>query len=79
MIVLYFSAGSDITEKWFGKVRATFLKKHIAYSNFIGDLINSSNIRTLNSNSYRKLIHCVWIGENTDPTRTSLDELRKQT
>ena len=79
MVVLYLSAGSDLTEKWFGKTHATFMKKYIAHSDFIGDLINSSNIRTLNSNSYTKLIHCVWVGENTDPTKISFDELRKQT
>ena len=56
------------------------MKKYIAHSDFTGDLVNSSNnIRTLNSNSYRKLIHCFWIGKNTDPTRISFHELRKQT
>ena len=79
LVVLYLNAGSDLTEKWFGKTHATFMKKYIAHSDFLGDLINSSNIRTLNSNSYRKLIHCVWVGENTDPTKISFDELRKQT
>ena len=79
LVVLYLNAGSDLTEKWFGKTHATFMKKYFAHSDFIGDLINSSNIRTFNSNSYRKLIHCVWIGENTDPTKISFDDLRKQT
>ena len=79
LVVLYLNAGSDLAEKWFGKTHATFMKKYIAHSDFIGDLINSSNIRTLNSNSYRKLIHCVWVGGNTDPTKISFDELRKQT
>ena len=69
LTVLFLSAGSDLTGKWFGKTHATFMKKYIAHSDFIGDLINSSNIRTLNSNSYRKLIHCVWVGGNTDPTK----------
>ena len=75
LVVLYLSADSDLTEKWFGKTHATFMKKYIAHSDFIGDLINSSNIR--NSNPYRKLIHCVWIGENTDPTKISFDDLPK--
>ena len=48
LIVLYSSAGSDLTEKWFGKTHARVLKKYIAHSGFIGDLINSSNIGTLN-------------------------------
>ena len=56
LVVLYLSAGSDLTEKWFGKTHATFMKKYIAHSDFIGDLINSSNTCTLNSNSYRKLM-----------------------
>ena len=55
------------------------MKNYIAHSDFIGDLINSNNIRSLNSNSYRKLIHCVWIGENTGQTKISFYELRKQT
>ena len=55
------------------------MKKYIAHSDFIVDLINSSNIQTVISNSYRKLIHCVWIGENTDSTRISFDELGKKT
>ena len=38
LIVLYLSAGSDLTEKWFCKTRATFLKKYIVHSDFIGDL-----------------------------------------
>ena len=79
LIVLYLSAGSDLTEKWFGKTHATFIKKYMAHSDFIGDLINSRNIRTLNSNSYRNLINCVWNAENTDRTKISFDELRKQT
>ena len=55
------------------------MKKYIALSDFIGNLINSSNICTLNSNSYGKLNHYVWIGENTDPIKISFNELRKQT
>ena len=79
LIVLYLSAGSDLTEKWYGKTHTTIFKKFITHSDFTGDLVNLSNIRTLNSNSYRKLIHCVWIGKNSDPRRISFDELRKQT
>ena len=59
LIVLYLSAGSELTEKWFGKTHATFIKKYMAHSDFIGDLINSRNIRTLNSNSYRNLNNCL--------------------
>ena len=59
LIVLYLSAGSELTEKWFGKTHATFIKKYMAHSDFIGDLINSRNIRTLNSNSYRNLNDCL--------------------
>ena len=62
MIVLYLNAGSHLTEKSFGKTHATFLKKCIAHSDFIG-----------------KLIHCIWIGENTNQTKISFDELQKQT
>ena len=79
MIAIYLRAGSDLTEKWFGKTNTTFLKKYIAHSDFIGDLINSNDIRSLNSNSYRKLIHSFWIGVNTDSAKISFDELRKQT
>ena len=56
LTVLFLSAGSDLTGKWFGKTHATFMKKYIAHSDFIGGLINSSNTCTLNSNSYRKLM-----------------------
>ena len=56
LIVLCLSAGSDLTEKWFGKTQATFIKKYMAHSDFIGDLINSRNI---NSNSYRNLNNCL--------------------
>ena len=79
MIAIYLRAGSDLTEKWFGKTNTTFLKKYIAHSDFIGDLINSNDIRSLNSNSYRKLIHSFWIEVNTDSAKISFDELRKQT
>ena len=47
LIVLYLSAGSELTGKWFGKKHATFMKKYIAHSDFFGGLMNSSNIRTL--------------------------------
>ena len=56
---------------------AFFFKKNIDHSDFIGDSVNSSNIPTLNS--YRKLIHCIWIGENIYPMRISFEELCEQT
>ena len=69
LIAIYLRASSDLTEKWFGKTNTTFLKKYIVHSDFIGDLINSNVIRSLNSNSYRKLIHSFWIGVNTDSAK----------
>ena len=48
LIVTYLRARSDLTEQCFGKTHARFLKKYIAHSDFIGDLINANNIRTLN-------------------------------
>ena len=53
--ILYLSAGSDLTEKWYSKTHATFLKRYTTHSSFFGDLINSNGY-LLNANSYRKLI-----------------------
>ena len=40
LVVLYLSAGSDLTEKWCGKTHSLFLKKFLTHSEFIGDLVN---------------------------------------
>ena len=79
MIILYLSAGSDFTEKWYSKTHATFFKRFIKHSTYITDLVNPVKTTALNSNSYRKLIHCVWIGENIEPSKTTFSELRIQT
>ena len=55
LVILYLSAGSDLTEKWYYKTHATFLKRYTIHSSFIGDLINSNGY-LLNTNLYRKLI-----------------------
>ena len=78
LVILYLSAGSDLTEKWYSKTHATFLKRYTTHSSFIGDLINSNGY-LLNANSYRKLIHCVWAGENSNPNQLTFDEVRIQT
>ena len=78
LVVLYLSAGSDLTEKWYGKTHSLFLKKFLTHSEFIGDLVNINPFQ-LNANAYRKLVHCVWLGENSDPSKITFDELRRQT
>ena len=55
LVILYLSAGSGLTEKWYSKTHATFLKRYTTHSSFFGDLINSNGY-LLNANSYRKLI-----------------------
>ena len=75
---MYLNAGSELTEKWYSKTHATFLKRYTTYSSFICDLINSNGY-LLNANSYRKLIHFVWAGENFNPNQLTFDEVRMQT
>ena len=75
---MYLSAGSDLTEKWYGKTHSLFLKKFLTHSEFIGDLVNINPFQ-LNANAYRKLAHCVWLGENSDPSKITFDELRRRT
>ena len=78
LVILYLSGGSDLTEKWYSKTHGTFLKRYTTHSSFIGDLINL-NEYLLNASSYRKLIHCVWAGENSNPNQLTFDEVRIQT
>ena len=78
LVILYISASSDLTEKLYSKTHATFLKRYTTHSRFIGELINS-NWYLLNANSYRKSIHCVWAGENSNPNQLTFEEVRIQT
>ena len=75
LVILYLSAGSDLNEKWYSKTHATFLKRYTTHSSFTGDLINSNGY-LLNPNFYRKLIHCVWASENSNPNQLTFDEVR---
>ena len=77
IVVLYLSAGSDFSEKWFGKIHDSFLKTFIKHAQFIGDLVNEKTTN-VNSNAYRKLIHCVWLG-NSNPEKISFHQLRENT
>ena len=78
LVVLHWSAGSDLTEKWYGKTYSLFLKKLITNSVFIGDLVNINTFQ-LNANTYRKLVHSVLLGENSEPSKITFDELWRQT
>lgn len=75
---MYLSAASDLTEIWYGKAHSTFLKRYTTHSSFIGDLINSNGY-ILNAKCYRKLIHCVWTAEKSNPNEITFDEVRTQT
>ena len=76
LLVLYSSAGSDYTEKWFGKTHDKFLKAFIEHKNFIGDIV-SDLFQNLTSFSYRKLIHSVWLTESGNPEKLTFSELRQ--
>ena len=78
LAVLCLSAGSDLTEERYGKIHSLFLKKFLTHSEFIGDLVNTNTFQ-LNANAYKKLVHCVWLGENLEPSKITFDELRRQT
>ena len=39
LVILYLSAGLDLTEKWYSKTHATFLKRYTTHSSSIGDLV----------------------------------------
>ena len=79
IVTLYLSAGSDFTEKWFGKTHESFLKSFIKHADFIGSLVDQNNTTTLIGNAYRKLIHCVWLGSNSDPSKITFHQLRENT
>jgi len=77
--ILYLTAGSDFTEKWFGKTHEHFLKSYIKHSDFIGNLYDNKNSCMINCHSYRKLIHCVWLSDKSDPSQTTFSSLREIT
>ena len=78
LVALYLRAGSDLTEKWYGKTHSLFLKIFLTHSEFISDLVNINRFQ-LNANAYKKLVHYVWLGVNSDPSKITFDELRTQT
>jgi len=75
VVILYLAAGSDITEKWFGKTHKLFLEKFIQNFDYIGDLVTKDST-SVKAFEYRKLIHCVWQNKKSTPEEKTFNDVR---
>lgn len=89
-MVVYLAAGTDYTNRFFGKTHSNFLSTWLKHIEFIGDLTvkdSCTGTKSVNMEAVRKLIHCVYMKVNKHPasitysaTRdlTKSDDIRKQ-
>ena len=68
MVVLYLAAGSDLTEKLYGKTHETFLIKWMKHARYVKDLVSyedeTKRLLKVDQSAYRRLIHCLWCSPN---------------
>ena len=68
-----------MTDKWYQKTHDTFMNAWLLNLHYIGELVNQDADGVhVNYQSYRRLLHAVWITKNVDPREISFEKLRNE-
>ena len=79
ILSVYLATGSDMTDKWYQKTHDTFMNAWLLNLHYIGELVNQDADGVhVNYQSYRRLLHAVWITKNVDPRERSFEKLRNE-
>ena len=79
ILAVYLATGSDMTDKWYQKTHDKFMNAWLLNLHYIGELVNQDADGVhVNYQSYRRLLHAVWITKNVDPRDISFEELRNE-
>lgn len=81
LVVVYLTAGTDYTNRFFGKTHSHFLQTWLRHCDYIGQLTTQHPTTKISVNmaAVRRLIHCVYLKGKKAPCSITFSEMRELT
>ena len=82
LVIVYLTAGTDYTNRFFGKTHSNFLQSWLKHCDYIGQLTTedpATQMKNINMAAVRKLIHSVYVKGKKDPSGIAYSKMRKIT